>query len=208
MKYQIFVLDFFTRSTISTGTAEWSQLGIIFVNDLSEITEEILTRTKTVFVAAPYFNNPDAMAQVRVLHTMFNLEFIFLGLDEAWFNEMQQYGKVYRADVSLITHDVLMAALYNDSTLEGAKNDTSLFDDSLELAKSVIENPNGETSYRLAMSLLSMDRRFSEQSAQAKEQREQLQKLSAHCSVLEKENKKLEEGYTKILRDSFKLYNT
>lgn len=208
MKYQIFVLDFFTRSTISTGTAEWSQLGIIFVNDLSEITEEMLTRTKTVFVAAPYFNNPDAMAQVRVLHTMFNLEFIFLGLDEAWFNEMQQYGKVYRADVSLITHDVLMAALYNDSTLEGAKNDTSLFDDSLELAKSVIENPNGETSYRLAMSLLSMDRRFSEQSAQAKEQREQLQKLSAHCSVLEKENKKLEEGYTKILRDSFKLYNT
>ena len=208
MKYQIFILDFFTRSIIKTGTAEWSQLGIIFVNDLSEVNSEMLARTHTVFAPETYFNDPDAMAQVRVLQAMFSLDFIFLGLDEAWLEEMREYGKIYRADVSLLTHDVLMAALYNDSTLEGTKSDTTLFDDSKELARNVIENPNGETSYRLAKSLIALDNRFSEQSERFELQQKRMQDLVTHCKTLEKENRKLEEGYTKILRDSVNLYNT
>ena len=101
-----------------------------------------------------------------------------------------------------------MAALYNDSTLEGTKSDTTLFDDSKELARNVIENPNGETSYRLAKSLIALDNRFSEQSERFELQQKRMQDLVTHCKTLEKENRKLEEGYTKILRDSVNLYNT
>ena len=208
MNHQIFVLDFFTRNTIKTSCTEWSQLGIIFVSDLSEINKEVLKHTNTIFVAAPYFNNPQAYAQVRVLHNMFKVGFIFLGLDELWLSDMEQYGKIYRTDISLLTHDILMAALYNDSTLEGTKSDYSLFWESKELAKNIVENPNGETSYRLAMSFLSLDKLFSQQSDKLIQQQDRIHELLMHCQNLEKENKKLEQGYSDILKNSYKLYNT
>ena len=56
----IILLDSYSRSVIKTDVAEIAMQGVMFVNNLAEIPDNILKENKTVIVFESYFQNNDS----------------------------------------------------------------------------------------------------------------------------------------------------
>ena len=116
--------------------------GAIFVNNLAEIPDNILKENKTVIVFESYFQNNDSYSCIRLFKKIFKLDYIFIGSDSTLLERLQEYGRVYYANVRTIDFATIQGAYFDDKSLE-SKSDSIYNKEIVTLAEKIVSQPDG-----------------------------------------------------------------
>ena len=203
-----FLLDTFTKNTIKTNTADWVVNGVTFITELNDLESVLGPRSSTVFIMESFMHNVHAYSEIRLYKNIFPVEFIFIGLDKELLNSVRPYGRVFISDVSTITYDVLLAALYQDQTSESNEDASNeLFDDSLEYANNLLKQSPNHSIFKLASDFINLVVKNRSLKKRIDDLQSSMQYLQHSNSSIKEQNQKLVAGYADLLKESQKLNN-
>lgn len=209
----IILLDGYSRSVIKTDVAEIAMQGAMFVNNLAEIPDNILKENKTVIVFESYFQNNDSYSCIRLFKKIFKLDYIFIGSDSTLLERLQEYGRVYYANVRTIDFATIQGAYFDDKSLE-SKSDSIYNKEIVTLAEKIVSQPDGYDAKfcKLADNFLAISSELELKTVQLKQTKNELSILQNTNAALLAEEDALSTGLldmfknAKRLNDSLKAY--
>lgn len=202
----IIVLDDISKDSIKSNVSTLISRGIYIVNSLSEITDQMLTDTHTVFIMEGLLQINDGLASLRLYKAMLNLEYIFLMQKSKWTPILRKLGKLYPTDIVNLNFEILQAALYDDRSLEYVSQD-QISSDNLKLIDKICKNDNDYTANEVLLAntlknVLDRERTYINTMEQATLLSEQ---LSTENAVLKRSNAAYLAEYTKMFAKATKL---
>lgn len=201
----IMLIDRWCKNTIRASISNSMRSRIIFINDFVEITEEILSRSRTLFVLESFMNNHTAVAFLSLYKKLMGLDIIYLGCDRALFSKVSPICRVYPCDVTGLSMELLVSAAYDDESMKSKDCTDNYYEESRAFAKSLVDSSSSDEIRKLACDFLSLeDERESHLSKRIKLASDLSDALTDNSRLLE-ENRKLAEGYKNILADSYSL---
>ena len=203
----IIVLDDVSRGIIKTSVSELSLYGIIFVNNLEEITSIMLQSTQKVIVLEGFLANPNSRSKLRLYKALLNLTYFFLGKDDVWLSEMGDIAHTFRCDISLLNYDMVQAALFRDMDMEQNVSDTMVFDLNKEFAQKIIKDPsNYDTKIQSLASAFLSERDDKESIKQTLEEtKKRLLEIDCVNAKLTNDNDRLLTGYKDLLKSAAEI---
>lgn len=204
----IMLIDRWCPSSVRTSISDLAKDGMIFINDLAEITESMLDNSKTVFILESYLHDGIALPSLRLYKELLHVELIYLGNDVSLFPLVKDICRIYPCDIAAITNELIVAAIYDDDELKSTQKYADFFEDSRLLADAIVKSNSSLQVKNLANSLLTLldERRTFEEKYDNVKAR--LTSAEAANEYLIKENEKLAKGYSDILAASYKLNST
>ena len=127
---------------------------------------------------------------------IFKLEYIFLGSDSTLLERLQEYGRVYYANISTIDFATIQGAYFDDKSLESKSEEIEA------LAEKIVSQPDGYDAKfcKLADNFLAVSSELELKTAQLKQAQNELSILQNTNAALLAEEDVLSVG----LRDMFK----
>lgn len=136
----ILLLDSVSRKFIKTNITELGLMGIIIVNNFNEITEEMLKSTDEVIILESYLQNINSYSDIRLFKNLLDIKLTFIGVDNDLLDTLNEYGNIFRADITQLDFEMLQAALFQDSALEISDNTKNYYNDNVTFAKNILNN--------------------------------------------------------------------
>ena len=202
----ILLLDDISRDKIKSNISVLLRNGISIVNTMDEITDSMLSATKTVFVLEGYLLQKASIASLRFYAATLNLEYIFLMQKQPWHFLLKDIGRVYNTDVSDLSMEILQAALYNDHALENEVVST-VEKETFALANQILNRREqySATECKLANALLAVNDRESEIIYRNEQASLLCEPLIYENQSLKNRNQKYLEQYTDIFAKAIQL---
>lgn len=195
----ILLLDDNSKKIIKTNVADFSLHNILFVNNLGEITDEMLASTKTVIILEGFLRTSTGLSDLRLFQALEGLQYIFIGQNEQLIMQIKPIAYTFNADISTLNYETVDAALYQDKSLE--VTDSSQIDESREFAKLVCKS---ESDYdvrfvQLAQNYLACEGYIEYTQRQFEEQKAANTQLSMNNARINEENEILTQSYVDML---------
>lgn len=209
-KIDAFILiDSRSRELIKNDVMDLISHNILFINDLSELTPEQLSLSKTVVILEPYLTKNEALPKLRVFHQLLGLEYVFITSNKEWLPELETLGRLFVYDTSIVTHEIIQAAVFGDSALEQKEKSPISLIDLRAIASNVLGDTTQSTNIRhLAEAVLAMENSKDNLRDQLLRLQERNKKLEAEYLSMQQSNQKLRDGYTQIFDDVNTLNKT
>lgn len=207
-KFFILLIDDVSKEKVSASLVDLSNSGVFFVNKLKEITQEMLEKTRTVFILEPYMHDGNALPTLRLFKKLMSLNYIYLGCDEFWTREMSDLARVYSCNILEINYELLFAAAINDTSKQIAAKASNFYDSSGTFADEIIRSKSSKEIRQLAQDFQSAMSLLEKMKQDKELYRNKVAELIHEKSILEEENRKLSSAYKEILVDSYKLNET
>lgn len=106
----ILVLDDNSKERIKSNISVLISKGIFLVNNLNEITDSMLSETKTTFILEGLLQEADGVASLRFYKAALHLDYIFLMQKSRWNSVIKTLGKLYQTEIVNLNYDILLAA--------------------------------------------------------------------------------------------------
>lgn len=204
----ILLIDNWCDNSVRANSAELSHQGIFFVNELYEISDEMLEKTHTLFVMESFMNCSVAVSVLKFYKELLTLDIIYLGNNKEHFPMVASVCKVYPCDVNELSLNLLIGAAYDDDTLKTDKFSSDYFAQSKIVADELIHSSTSGIVRKLASDFLRLnDARLFYEQKYTQLEASQKQLISSN-ERLTSENQKLAKGYKRILADSIALNDT
>lgn len=223
----ILYLDDFSRLKIKTNVFEMGLQGISFINNFSELTEDLINDTKVLIVLDGYMDKNNSVSDLILYKTLFDLDVYCMGAVKRFTGVLDGIAKVFECDISLLDFDMIQSAVYgeisggeNDFTQGGSGVDTpdgtGITVRNQSLAKRILNDTiNYDVQMQnLATEYLSLSGTIRHLVSQRDELKKSLNNSEVLLSKLTKENDKLVSGYadsiskTLELNKSLKVYES
>ena len=203
----LLLLDNESRLIIKTNIADLVKGFVTIVSNFSEITEEMLKKTKVIFVLEPFLKTPNSFSLIKVYKKLYDLNIIYLGLDNKKLEIMKKYGRVFRVDVSLISSEVLLAADVGDESLENNEDEVDRFREYNDEIDAILDDAKSKETIRIARMYKELFQFNGEVYRRLQEGNKEVDLLKAENESTLVENTRLVNGYSEIIKKSFKLMN-
>lgn len=201
----ILLLDDNSKKIIKTNVADFSLHNILFVNNLGEITDDMLTNTKTVIVLEGFLRTSTGLSDLRLFKALENLQYVFIGQDEQLILQIRPWALTFKADISTLNYETVDAALYQDKSLE-TKEET-VVDAAKDFAKLVCKSESDyDVRYvQLAQSYLACLGYIEHTQRLFEEQKSINLQLTANNTRINEENEILTQSYVEMLNKAHTL---
>lgn len=200
----ILALDDISKEKIKSNISVLISRGVFIVSSLNEITDLMLSETRTVFILEGMFQQRDGIAALRVYKACLNLEYIFLMPKSKWDDLISGMGRLYATDIVNLSFDVIQAALFDDKALEAVDIESDI--DCCELAKKNCEDDScGYTERLLSNTLLSVLAREAEARRKLDALTLRCEQLNCECEILRNKNNNYMQEYTKMFSKAVQL---
>ena len=206
----ILLLDDNSRREIKTSVSELSLFGVSFVNNLEEISSDMLAETRKVVVLEGYLQNDNCISNLKLFKALLDIELYFLTANEVWAKRVESLAHVYRCDITNLSFDMIQAAIFEDVSQEDFESESILYDTNLELCKKIIDEPStfDEKLKGLAREFLAMKDMVSSVDSQIEDLQKRSLDLENLNARLVNENNLLTKGYKDVLLKAGKLNKT
>lgn len=178
----IVVLDEESKNVMKSSISAMSLAGLHFIDELSELTEELVAVTTNVVILEGFMLHNSCLSELKLFKTLYNLQYYFLG-SSRYFGILQDIAKCYECDLATMDASSVMAALYGDASFETTESHD--YFNKVKEAETVLER-EGESleAVEVAKAYLANSDVFN---VVAKEN----EKVQEKIVLLEDENKKL-----------------
>ena len=202
----ILLLDENSKKIIKTNITDFSLYNILFVNNLGEITTDILKETKTVIVLEGFLHNSTGLSDLRLFQALENLRYVVIGKDPLLLEQVKSIASVFQADIATINHEIVEAALYDDTTMQEVSGD-DMRNPVMDFAKLILKN---EADYdpkfvELANEYLASANCIAEINRDLKIERKKNVTLQANNIKIHTENEMLTESYANMMQSALEL---
>lgn len=203
----ILLLDSVSRKYIKTNITELGLMGVILVNNFNEITDDMLKSCNRVVVLESYMHNVNSYSDIRLFKAILNIDFTFMGLDDAILDTLTEYGNVFRADITMLDFEMIQAALYQDEALENHKDSAKTYIDNMTVAKNIVNNEDNfdEKITNLAKEFITVSTELQRSKENLKKSEESCNNLQNINSKLSTENSALTAGFSQMLENAVSL---
>lgn len=201
----ILLLDDNSKKIVKTNISDFSLHNISFVNNLGEITDEMLSATRNVIILEGFLRGSTGLSDLRLYKALEDLQYFYIGSDELLITEASSIAHVFHADIATLSYDVISAALYKDTSLE--EHDKNFVSDSVEFAKLVCKNNNefDKKIVELAHEYLASAYCITQLNRELKSEHRKVVRLEANNEKVNNENSMLTESYTEMLEKAHAL---
>lgn len=206
--YYMVLLDRWCRNTVKASISGTLRKQVIFISDFSEITDEVLEKTRTLFILETFMNDCKAVAYMRLYGKLKSLDLVYLGADSSLYGSVRGICRIYPCDVTSLSIELLVSAAYNDSSMKAEPCKGQYYGDSRDLAISLSKGDSSMQIRKLANDFLLLEEERHHFQEEKNVLTQELEKEKQDKLVLLSRNTKLEEGYRRILQDSYRLNRT
>ena len=202
----ILVLDDNSKERIKSNISVLISKGIFLVNNLNEITDSMLSETKTTFILDGVFQEADGVASLRFSKAALHLDYIFLMQKSRWNSVIKTLGKLYQTEIVNLNYDILLAASYDDKSLETVSSTAPDYD-AIKLARKICsEDTEYESNEKiLANTLLSVLAREKQTIDRCDIAELQCEQLECENAILRKKNDAYLHEYTTMFSKATQL---
>lgn len=202
----IVLFDDRTRIMMRSNLADFNRTNIIFINNLTEITADLVRVSDKVVIFESFLGEANALSKIKLYKELYKINFIYLGADSYWFEEISDIAYVYPCDYKNISYDILQAAISHDKSLTGETKE-EFFEKENDLINHLSTSTDAKllefVSYYKAMK---KSRNYYQKKSYVLERN--LNNIQRLNSALAARNSKLESGYADIIKDSYRLNET
>ena len=204
----IMLLDDNSKHVIKTNVSEFSLHNILFVNNLGEITDEMLQDTKSVIILEGFLKTSTGISDLKLFRALEGLEYTYLGQDERLIAEIKSLAYVFRTNIVTLDYETVESALYHDVLQE--KVEVKVESPSISFAKLLCKNSSDfdKRIVELANEFLSAESCISDLNRQLESIRQKNMELSANNVKITQENIMLTDSYREIIDKAFILNKT
>lgn len=201
----IILLDNMSKRVIKTNVSDFSLHNILFVNNLGEITDEMLMQTKTVIILEGFLRTSTGLSDLRLFKALEGLHYIFIGQEEKLITIVKSEASIFRANISTLSYEVVEAALYGDTTLE--EPNITFESSCTEFARLICKNESDfdRRFVELANEYLASASAINHLAALLGEEQKAKSRLELNNAKYKKENEKLTSSYVDVLHKTYKL---
>lgn len=114
----ILLLDNKSKEKIKRDITELDKSGVTIIEDLRELSQATLKKTRKVVLLDSFLLNNNALSDLKLFKTLFNLEYYFVGTDPHWLNIMDNYAKCFNMDIELLDYDILYSIVVGDKGMQ------------------------------------------------------------------------------------------
>lgn len=204
----VVVFDEHSRLNITINLTELIYKDVKIIASLSELTEEqIISENCVVFLLDRFFVNEGSYSEVLLLKHMYNIDFVYLGLDVMWLEVASTVCRSYKIDASSLNYELLSSIIYEDVNLLSKLQST--FQDSDEgnklseiILSSKTETDNAKLLARYYQSLHDINLSLVRYKTQMMEQ---YNIMSTKFNHIEEDNKGLYNGYVSLIKESTRV---
>lgn len=197
----ILLLDDHSRQIIKTNIAELNLHGIGFVNNLGEISDDMLRETQRVIVLEGYLQETNSLADLRLFKALQKLDYYYIGCSDIWLKEMHTIAVTYKGDITHLDIALIQCALFGDDSLVQENLESKLYNLNYSFAQSVLKDMGSYDAkvHALASEFINVRDYVGLLQKEIDESAEQANLLQLTNTKLVKENAKLVTGYSDIL---------
>lgn len=199
----ILLLDDRSRVKIKTSVSDLSVQGLSIIGELTELNETILDSTRKVLVLEDALRSRSMFSDLKLFQAAWNLEYHFVGVDDALLSVMAELGTCYKLDPTVIDYNDVYGIVYGDSafrkkTIEG--HIESEFD---SIAFELLTDKNSSVKERrLAEAFLSLNNILKDKQQTLDKVELERKKDASELGRLTNYSKTLEQGYFKVLESA------
>lgn len=203
------LIDNRSREIIKNDIMNLISHNIVFISDFCELTPEQLKRSRTIVVLEPYLTEKDALPKLRVFKQLLGLDFVFITSNKNWLAEIESLGRMFVYDTSVITYEVVQAAVLEDKALEQKEKSPVSLINLRAIANSVLNDTSFPGNvHRLAETVLAMENSKDSLQKQLINLQQRNRKLESEFLTVQQSNQKLREGYAQIFDEVNTLNKT
>lgn len=178
------------RSEILTNISDLSIYGISIYNNIREITEADINKSKNVVIVGKV--KLDTISDLKLYKQVFGLDLYFISSDSLMCNIMSDFCNSFNLDYSRLDYSLLVSVIFNDSAEMDAfklrEFKPSL--DSYKVAQNLIHEPEKSIS-NLAKDFLVLRESYLEKLETEKQLKEQISKINSDVLGLTRTNESL-----------------
>lgn len=114
----ILLLDNKSKEKIKRDITELDRSGVTIVDDLKDLNQITLKKTRKVVLLDSFLLNNNALSDLKLFKALFNLEYYFVGTDPNWLNIMENHAKCFNMDIELLDYDILYSIVVGDKGMQ------------------------------------------------------------------------------------------
>lgn len=109
----IMLLDNDSRLVIKTNVSVFGNHGIRFIENLDEITDELVKYSHNLIVLEGFMQTSNALSSLELYQKLFELNVFFLGSNK-YFSSVSEIACCFECNLAILDIDTVQAALYKD----------------------------------------------------------------------------------------------
>ena len=201
----ILLLDDNSKRIVKTNITDLSLHNILFVNNLGEITDDMISSTKNVIVLEGFLRGSTGLSDLRLYKALQELQYFYIGQDEVLIKEASSVAHVFHANIATLNYDIISAALYRDISLEEVNVD--FVGDSVAFARAICKNNNefDKKFVELAQEFLAAESCITKLQKELKSEHKKVIRLEANNEKINNENEMLTGSYAEMLAKAHEL---
>lgn len=195
----VLLLDEVSKTKIKTNVSMLTVQRIEIISNLSELAKMQLDSIKVVILLEGFLRAENALTDIRLYNALTSVDFLLLGMDSVLLRSVSEVIPVYQCDISLLSFEMIQAALFSDNSFRQEGQSSALKQD-VVLAKEVLkENRDDVKISSLAKSFLLVVSRESQYLQQIAELKEKVRRFENVNGYLKRDNERLLQSYSDLI---------
>lgn len=202
----IIIIDPCSRDKLKSIN-DFNHSEFIFRSCLAELTPDLITDIKKVILFEGILSGDTTISDIILYKTLYNLEFFFVSDSTEWFPLLSVYVHCSQHTLESMALNDLNNVLYNSNSIKPnlAKQSVGF----IELAKKMVEDKTINNLFSLlAKDYLNIQSELTRQLETNRQLQNASLKREAIIGKLQKENKKLSEGYLELVQQIYQHNET
>lgn len=200
----VLILDETSRTKVKTDVASIASRGVLVYSTFQEFLTSDWKSVSNVIVLEGYLHEKCGLPDLKLYKSLTGLRFILLGADRRLLESARDWVDVYQCDVSLLSFDVIQAALFSDSALNATQSISS-DGEVVALAQRLLEERDDTQVVKLAEEFLAVVNRENRWHHECVLMKQKLKNCENVNALLQKDNRRLLRGYTSLVQRAAEL---
>lgn len=201
----ILLLDDVSKTIIKTNVSTLIARKVEIISSLAELAKMKLEDIRTVIILEGFLRCGYALSDVKLYKALTGLEFLYLGSDVVFIESIKDIANVYQCDISLLSYEMIQAAMYSDSSFNVDIAKCSIEQDAV-IAENVLQNYAGdEKVLQLARAFLALYDREQARIHEINVLKDRVKNYKIENDFLKKDNDRLLTSYSDLLLQAAEL---
>jgi hypothetical protein len=206
-KIAIILLDPISRKFVNSNIMDTVVRGVEIINNLNEITKEMVQECPNVIVFESFIQNSYGYADLKLFKAILNIKYTFIGVNDDTLDTLKEYGNTFRCSLDEVDFDIIQSAIFQDFAAEDNSASVNGYNGNLRFAENILSNEHNfdENIVNLAREYTSNLFEWMKDRDSLKLLKNKFQHLNTVNDKLQTENSILVEGFQGLIQDAAKL---